>query len=207
MQNPSEILKTLGPLSADEYHPFYKGIETACTNLTREDLEKLVVRLSQEADTDFLTGLLNFRGLCRCGQPFIAQCRLEGKPVAMIAFDLDKFKCANDTKGHLTGDNILRQVAVALIESTRLGDIKCRKGGDEFALIASLSMADVYDFVEQIRERVFLYTQRYYDDGISISAGVATTDHSGHDWRLCTDAFDALKKAKQRGGNQIRVAA
>jgi diguanylate cyclase (GGDEF)-like protein len=207
MQIPSEILELFGLLSSDEY-PSNEEIETACANLTREKLVGLVAYLFQKATTDFLTGILNFRGLATMAQRFIARCKFEDKPVAVVAFDLDKFKRANDKKGHLIGDKILWQVAAALKESTRPGDILSRKGGDEFILVVSYSTADIYELVEKIRERVFLYTRRYYDDGISISAGVATTAYSGYEWeRLCADAFDALHNVKEAGGNQTLFAA
>ena len=87
--------------------------------------------LRNEAYRDFLTGLLNRRGLYAA----IDALRQEDLPLALYMFDLDNLKKANDSYGHDTGDEMLRYFADLLRQQTREGDILCRYGGDEFVVI------------------------------------------------------------------------
>ena len=87
--------------------------------------------LLNEAYRDYLTGLLNRRGLYAA----IDALRQEDLPLAMYMFDLDDLKKANDSYGHDAGDEMLRHFAELLRQQTREGDILCRYGGDEFVVI------------------------------------------------------------------------
>jgi diguanylate cyclase (GGDEF)-like protein len=79
---------------------------------------------------DDLTGLFNRRSFISETERMLA----EGTPVGVVLLDLDDFKRVNDTYGHLTGDRVLRDVAVALQSSTRAEDVVARFGGDEFVI-------------------------------------------------------------------------
>ena len=57
-------------------------------------------------------------------------------PLSLLALDLNHFKLVNDTFGHPRGDQVLRDVAQAVLQSVRESDHVCRIGGDEFAVIA-----------------------------------------------------------------------
>ena len=87
--------------------------------------------LQDEASRDFLTGLLNRRGL----QSAMDGLRKEDLPLAVYLFDLDNLKQANDTCGHEMGDQMIQCFASMLRRQTRTGDILCRYGGDEFVVI------------------------------------------------------------------------
>lgn len=87
--------------------------------------------LQDQACRDYLTGLLNRRGL----HAATAALRKEDKPLAVFIFDLDNLKNVNDTYGHDMGDKIIRTFADILRRNSRNGDILCRYGGDEFILI------------------------------------------------------------------------
>ena len=92
------------------------------------EVMKLVNRLSTEAVTDPLTGLLNRKGLLEgiktCSQG------------AVIVFDLNEFKQINDTYGHKVGDQVLVQVAQCLRSQIRQPqDLLARWGGDEFLMV------------------------------------------------------------------------
>ncbi len=87
--------------------------------------------LQDEANRDPLTGLLNRRGL----QAAMLSLRKEDLPLAVCLFDLDDLKKVNDTRGHDTGDRMLRAFADLLRRQTRSEDIQCRYGGDEFMVV------------------------------------------------------------------------
>ena len=87
--------------------------------------------LLDEAYRDYLTGLLNRRGLYAA----IDALRQEDLPLALYMFDLDDLKKTNDSFGHDSGDEMLQYFAELLRQQTREGDILCRYGGDEFVVI------------------------------------------------------------------------
>ena len=87
--------------------------------------------LLDEASRDYLTGLLNRRGL----RAAMDSLRKEDHPLAVCLFDLDDFKRANDTCGHDVGDQVIQSFADLLRRQTRMGDVLCRYGGDEFLVI------------------------------------------------------------------------
>lgn len=85
----------------------------------------------EQALTDTLTGLRNRRAMDRA----LDRATRTGQPFGLMHLDLDYFKQVNDTYGHAAGDHVLAEVARALREETRAGDIVARVGGDEFLLL------------------------------------------------------------------------
>ena len=96
---------------------------TACMERERQ--------LQNEACQDYLTGLLNRRGL----QTAMNSLRQKDFPLALYLFDLDELKQANDRFGHEIGDQMLRSFGAILRRHTRDTDIVSRYGGDEFVVI------------------------------------------------------------------------
>lgn len=94
-------------------------------------LRKRELTLREEASRDYLTGLLNRRGL----QTAMSSLRTEELPAAVCLFDLDGLKKINDSYGHEMGDRMILAFADLLCRSTRSEDIRCRYGGDEFVVI------------------------------------------------------------------------
>lgn len=100
------------------------------TNIHRQKLEE--DRLRREASTDLLTQLYN-----KVTTEHLISLELEeGRHHAFIIVDLDKFKYANDTFGHLFGDAVIRAVADTLRSTFRTTDLVGRTGGDEFVVFA-----------------------------------------------------------------------
>jgi diguanylate cyclase (GGDEF)-like protein len=90
---------------------------------------------AERALRDPLTALANRALFHEAGAACIARCRRNDQRAGLLLLDLDDFKLINDTWGHHAGDDILREVAVRLRESTREVDVPARLGGDEFAVI------------------------------------------------------------------------
>src|SRR5205823_13424695 len=110
--------------------------------------------MSAVAETDELTGLPNARFLFAYLEKAVAAVRITGEPLAIAVMDLDGFKAANDTYGHLAGNRILRSVANCLRSNCRVADVVARLGGDEFVLIARCSKAELEDTVLRVQEFV-----------------------------------------------------
>jgi diguanylate cyclase (GGDEF)-like protein len=97
--------------------------------------DELLARLADEARTDALTGLLNRRGFDERASVELARARREGDSLAIVAFDIDCFKCVNDEWGHDMGDRVLMQLGELLELESRDIDVTARIGGEEFVVL------------------------------------------------------------------------
>ncbi len=93
-------------------------------------------RIQYLATRDGLTGLPNRLLVSDRLVQAIAACKREGRQLAVLFMDIDRFKLVNDTLGHGVGDRLLREVAARIGASTREEDTLARLGGDEFVLVA-----------------------------------------------------------------------
>src|SRR5436853_643706 len=92
-------------------------------------------RLEHQAQTDSLTGLFNHSVFHERLRAALQHASRTHAPVAVLMLDLDDFKRINDVHGHGIGDELLRLLADALRGAVRNGDVVCRLGGEEFAVI------------------------------------------------------------------------
>lgn len=90
-----------------------------------------VNQLSDQANRDPMTGLLNYRGLRRALLPRESE---QPEGIALIFLDLDNFKHVNDAYGHFAGNAVLREVGRRIESSIRVPDTAARIGGDEFVV-------------------------------------------------------------------------
>jgi len=115
----------------------------------------LLTQLAQAADHDALTGLINRRRWDETARAEIARATRGRLPLTFALIDLDHFKRYNDTRGHLAGDALLREFALAAQDQLREVDTLARWGGEEFALLLpGCSAADARDVVDRIRAAV-----------------------------------------------------
>ena len=146
------------------------------------------------ASHDALTGLLNHA----YAKKRILE-RIETRPAAtyaLVIFDLDHFKSANDTYGHSFGDQVLVYLAETLRQCIRGGDIAARVGGDEF-----LIFLEYKDDVETVISRIFQsLCGQYAQFPISISMGVALTSVVPGGYDALFRAADAALYTVKRGG-------
>ena len=155
--------------------------------------------LQRQASRDPLTGLLNHASARKR-----ITVRLEERPqgkYALIIFDLDHFKQANDTQGHLFGDQLLCHIAENLRQTVRGGDIVARAGGDEFLIFLEYK-SDPQAAIQRIFSSL---TGEYQGFPISLSMGVAQADVVGSDYDALFKAADnALYTVKRNGRGQFR---
>ncbi len=115
----------------------------------------LLAELETIARTDELTGLPNRRAWREQLPGRLTQSTHSGAPLSVAMLDLDHFKRFNDTRGHQTGDRLLKEVAVAWNDELRPSDILARYGGEEFALaLPACPLAQAQTIVERLRSRV-----------------------------------------------------
>ena len=114
-----------------KFHPMFDLRKRVDRLVDVVQIRKREQELQDEASQDYLTGLLNRRGL----RTAMESLRREDLPLAVYLFDLDDLKKTNDTCGHEMGDQLIQSFASLLRRQTRGGDILCRYGGDEFVAI------------------------------------------------------------------------
>jgi diguanylate cyclase (GGDEF)-like protein len=129
-------------------------------------VERTTGELADRARRDPLTGLLNHRAFHARLAAEAARARRYRGQVALVLFDLDRFKETNDREGHQEGDRLLRAFAAALAGTIRATDVAGRVGGDEFAaLLLEAGPGDVEAFLSRLGEAL--------PEGVAASAGAA----------------------------------
>ena len=163
------------------------------------DSRMMMDNLKRMATHDAMTGLLNHATAKKRIEDRLAE-RPEGN-FALAIIDLDHFKQANDTYGHMFGDEVLIHLADKLRQCIRGGDIAARVGGDEFLILLECKRE-----VEPAIQRIFASLEGQYKDfPISISMGVATTQGQGTDYDTLFQAADqALYTVKRSGRGHYR---
>jgi diguanylate cyclase (GGDEF)-like protein/PAS domain S-box-containing protein len=165
-------------------------------------------RIQHLAEYDALTDLPNRILVNDRLQQAIRLAERQSGQLAVLFVDLDHFKNINDTLGHNTGDELLKQVAGRLCSAVRELDTVGRTGGDEFVLILpSISQPDE---AAQVAERILRAMQRPFDmDGtslvVSCSIGISLLPDDGQDIQaLLMNADLAMYHAKTHGRNTFR---
>ncbi|WP_315443934.1 GGDEF domain-containing protein [uncultured Selenomonas sp.] len=159
------------------------------------------LKISQnEAQRDYLTGAYNRHQLDEGFAAFSALSSERGFKFSFAIFDIDHFKSVNDTKGHLAGDAILRQIADTIHEEIDRRHLFIRYGGDEFILLAlHYDLDAMVAFCEHLRH---ILEQRL--DGVTLSFGVSTWHGKKDRLRALIDRADrALYLSKEKGRNTV----
>ena len=171
--------------------------------LAEQELKSLTL-----ATSDDLTGLTNRRGFEAIASHTLALCHRVNRPATLLLFDLDDFKQVNDTRGHLAGDQVLKDFADHLMATFRDSDVVARLGGDEFCvLLSGATTADIP------RPLALLRARRNTSDEpiVQFSVGAASYDPQRH--RAVSDLVEEADMAMyvdkgarrtQRGDDRYR---
>ncbi len=157
--------------------------------------------------TDFQTKLHNRRYLASRIEEEFCRARRHQRPLAVVVFDLDKFKQVNDTFGHAAGDLLLRKSAQMLNSQLRHDDVFARLGGDEFCVLCpETTLAQGLQLAERLRNLMAdtTFTFRQEKITVNISVGVAEFDSEMTSPDEMVAAADrALYQAKAAGRNRV----
>jgi diguanylate cyclase (GGDEF)-like protein len=172
-----------------------------------EQVEAAAVRLDHLAHHDVLTDLPNRMLLQdRLGQA-IELAQRQGRQLAVMFMDLDRFKHINDSLGHAIGDQLLQSVAQRLVGCVRRSDTVSRQGGDEFVLLLSIAHAeDAATSAQKMLEALALpHRIERHDLHISVSIGISIYPDDGQDAEtLIKNADVAMYHAKESGRNNYK---
>ncbi len=173
------------------------------------EIQRLQTELREQAIRDPLTGLYNRRYLNESLERELAQAEHENHPVSFVMIDLDHFKQLNDAYGHLGGDAVLKRLAAQVLSQSRVSDIICRYGGEEFlAVLPNTSAANTFQIAERWR-RTFLDSTLPIETAhvrSTISCGISEfPTHGRTAEELIAAADKAMYQAKAAGRNQVII--
>src|SRR3984957_5524852 len=166
-------------------------------------------QLDHLAHHDQLTGLPNRLYLQAHLPEAIEEAKRGGTVLAVLFLDLDRFKHVNDSRGHETGDKLLKTVAQRIRSTMRAEDVVVRMGGDEFVVI--LKAVKGSDQVSEAAGRInHALSAPMVVDGrtlvTTVSIGVALYPHDGADMgELLRHSDTAMYQAKDRGRNNFQL--
>lgn len=194
MQRTNELLSTNKSLHQEIMH--------------RCEMQQKIKRIAYH---DYLTELPNRLLFIEQLNNAIKYAKNLNKLVTVMFLDLDSFKMINDSMGHATGDELLKEVAVRLMETVKQSDLVARIGGDEFVLL----IRNVTDLngIKAMAERILdsFYEPFNLDNQecfVTTSIGIATYPMDGEDSEtLLKNADIAMYNAKEKGKNQFVFCA
>ncbi len=194
----------LGTLCAIDSHPRAFGPRDVAI---LEELARVVMRdleLSKQVALDELTGALSRVAFKAEARRHVALAGRSGDPLALIGFDLDRFKAINDAQGHASGDKVLAAVGEVCRAHLRGSDILGRLGGEEFAILLPRTDLDGGVLVAgKLREAIAALSAEF---GFAISASFGVASRGGkfdHVDAMLERADQAMYAAKRAGRNQV----
>ena len=165
-------------------------------------------QLARTAVTDPLTGLPNRKLFMEHLADALLRAESEGRHVALMFLDLDRFKLVNDGIGHDAGDRLLQRVGQRLLNALRDGDVLARFGGDEFTVLCEVADEDeAVEIVGRLRRAMATPVHEAdFEQFVSLSIGVAlSTSETTMPSLLLRSADVAMYQAKRAGPGRFMI--
>ena len=188
-------------------HTLEASLKASKQEITQLQQNLEVVR--NESLTDPLTTLANRKFFDDMFEKAIVEASERGEPLSLMFADIDYFKSFNDTYGHLTGDQVLRLVAMSVKQNVKGQDIAARFGGEEFAIVLpSTALRQATTVADHIRRAVMSKELMKRSTGehlgrVTISVGVASMHRGDTAQALIERADTCLYAAKRHGRNRV----
>ena len=181
----------------------------SASKLEINELQENLEAVRTESLTDPLTQLANRKFFDITLEKTIAEAFERNEPLALMFTDIDHFKAFNDSFGHLTGDQVLRLVAMSVKHNVKGKDTAARYGGEEFAVILpNTVLRAAVTVAEHIRRAVMAKELMKRSTGehlgrMTISIGVAALRNGDSGQSLIERADTCLYAAKRHGRNRV----
>ena len=189
-------LRWSSTLAADESLVYARATDITQLKRVESERENLLTEVAALARSDALTGLPNRRGLDEQLPREMARARRTESELCLAIVDMDHFKAYNDSNGHLAGDALLRECAVAWDSQLRGADTIVRYGGEEFLVVLpDCPPEEAAEIVERLRAAT--------PGEQTCSAGLACWDYAEIAEDLVDRADSALYRAKAAGRDQL----
>jgi diguanylate cyclase (GGDEF)-like protein/PAS domain S-box-containing protein len=165
-------------------------------------------RLDRLAHHDPLTGLHNRLYLQSYLKRAMAESEASGTPLALLFLDVDRFKFINDSRGHETGDALLKEVAQRLTAAAGKGRLVVRMGGDEFVVVVPNAADD--RAIAQLGSRILEALRQPFWFGnlqflVTGSIGISVYPRDAADISMLLRSADtAMYHAKEKGRNNYQ---
>lgn len=174
---------------------FFYNMDTTYAGISLGCLVLFFFFQSNDVNIDYLSGVLNRRGIDIKLDEMIKNSQSSGKNFAAIMMDLDNFKTINDTFGHEEGDKAIKQMADILTNSFDEDASIGRFGGDEFFVITdNVSKVELDMIIKEVREKLaHIRDKRGWDKNVDISCGysiyVSTSNMAREEFAETLDAL------------------
>ena len=184
----------------------------ASLSASKDEIEQLQVNLQAvrtESLTDPLTTLSNRKFFDQALAKAMAEAKASNQPLSLLMADIDYFKSFNDKFGHLTGDQVLRLVALSVKQNVKGKDVAARYGGEEFVIaLPNTTLQSAITVADHIRRAVMTKELMKRSSGerlgrVTISIGAAVLRPHDTAQSLIERADMCLYAAKRNGRNRV----
>jgi diguanylate cyclase len=179
---------------------------------SRQEIEQLQQNLETvrvESLTDPLTTLANRKYFDAALAKGLVDAQEKNEPLSLLMLDIDHFKSFNDKYGHLTGDQVLRLVALSVKQNVKGQDVAARYGGEEFVVaLPKTGLESAITVADHVRRAVMTKELMKRSSGerlgrVTVSIGVAVL-HAGDTPQILIERADkCLYAAKRHGRNRV----
>lgn len=168
-------------------------------------LERENNQLTEIANYDPLTRLLNRRSMTEIMRKLFAQEQQTNEKFCLVMIDIDDFKRVNDTYGHMVGDQVLLMVSELISKSIREEDYVCRWGGEEILLLIMAEAPNTQKTAERIRKDIqeAFVVANGDEIRVTVTMGVAQYHDEVSIRELINEADEKLYYGKNHGKNQV----